>query len=65
MLFEKAIATRLYRGPFEGAGLCRASTAADESVVVIRETRAAWEQGINEELNAMAAEMKRPFARKL
>lgn len=64
-VFEKSLSLQLYHSVFDGSGLCRAKAAADEPVLCIRETRMAWEQGINEELQAMATEMKRPFARKL
>ena len=40
-----------------------ARTAALETIPAIREARIAWETGINEELIAMATELKRPFAR--
>jgi hypothetical protein len=62
------IAIRLYE---RSAALCSktagatsryARTSRDESIDCIRETRIAWEQGINEELLAIVSESRRPFA---
>lgn len=39
----------------------KARSAEDEKVDCIRKARAAWEQGINEELLAIAVESRRPF----
>lgn len=64
-MHEKISACGLYRSPFDRQTLCRARLAKDETVKCIQEIRVAWEEGINEELQAMAVEMKRPFARPL
>ena len=39
----------------------KARCAEDEQVECIRKARLSWEQGINEELHAIAQESKRPF----
>lgn len=38
-----------------------ARLSKDESIDCIRNARTAWEMGINEELQAIATESKRPF----
>ena len=63
-LYEKAIASAMRRHPFDNL-LMSARTSSDETVVCIKDIRIAWEEGINEELQAMALEMNRPFSRKL
>jgi hypothetical protein len=64
-LYEKASNCATARSPFDRQTLCQARQAKDETVACIRDIRTAWEEGINEELQAMAVEMKRPFARRL
>lgn len=64
-MYEKISASALYRSPFDHKTLCKARTAQHETVKCIQEIRIAWEEGINEELQAMAVEMRRPFARPL
>lgn len=64
-MYEKLSACALYRSPFDKHTLYKARTAKDETIKSIQEIRIAWEEGINEELQAMAVEMKRPFARAL
>jgi hypothetical protein len=44
-------------------GLKFAHSSADEPVECIRLARLHWERGINEELMAIASELKRPFLR--
>ena len=49
-------------GTLKGAGKSHISrTSRDERLPYIRSARAAWEQGINEELMAIAEEKKKPF----
>jgi hypothetical protein len=61
--YEKGNSLRLVHPEPKGGGNVRARTASSEAVPCIREVRVAWEQGINDELRAMAKEMQRPFAR--
>jgi len=60
-LYERNAMLHLQRSLLD-TSLCVSRKASNETIECIREARLAWEQGINEELMAIASEMKRPFA---
>jgi len=59
--YERSIALNMQSNKLLPDIQCRARFSHDEKVECIRRARASWEEGINEELQAIATEMKRPF----
>jgi hypothetical protein len=59
-IYERNATLHMVRSPFDLTP-ATARTSADEKIDCIREARVNWEQGINEELLAIAKESQRKF----
>ena len=59
--YERCLTLHKLNNPLHPPSVGVARCSADETVECIRQARISWEMGINEELQAIAKELKRPF----